>query len=248
MKNRILIIEFLLVIVMFLNFNTLRSQTYYGKNDLGRLEFINDSIYVASFYNYNEMKFYDTGTYHKIGDTLFLNSKVKLPFVLEEVDREEGFTNGNDGNYLIKFFWKPPEAKGHYQMSIECFGRSIFYDSINNELKCPVSIYNNDVIVIFDGFIYKRFKAKTPYRGYNHYKIKITDDKWDRIYLDEFPLLIKKNKLIPIDKNKNEDCWVNNGFYFPSMIYRSKDYEPKHSKTIRVAVRGIIGFYPGYDH
>ena len=59
---------------------------------------------------------------------------------------------------------------------------------------------------------------------------------------------IKKNKLIPIDKNKNEDCWINNGFYFPTMIYRSKDYEPKHSKTIRVAFRGIIGFYPGYDH
>lgn len=228
--------------------NIVFPQTYYGKNDLGKLEFINDSIYVASFYNLGYMTCYDTGTYYKIEDTLFLSSKVKAAFVLERISREEEWKKG-DGNglhYNIKIFSRPPELHGEYQMDIECVGYSIFYDDINKELKCAVDIYD-DIVVIFDGFIYKRFLAKGDHH-YGEYKIKITDDKMDRIYLDNFPLQIKKNKLIPIDKNKNEDCWINNGFYFPTMICKSRDYKPKHSKTIRVAVRGIIGFYPGYDH
>ena len=61
-----------------------------------------------------------------------------------------------------------------------------------------------------------------------------------------FPLLIKKNKLIPIDKNKNEDCWINNGFYFPTMV-RRKDSLDKNVDRILVINRGIIGLYPGYD-
>ncbi len=230
--------------------NIVFPQTYYGKNDFGKLEFINDSMYVASFYSDNAMIFYDTGTYYKIEDTLFLNSKVKTAFVLEKISREEGYKmeDGNGLHYNIKFFSRPPELHGEYQMDIECVGCCILYDDINKEFKCPVS-FCDDIIVIFDGAIYKRFLAKGDHH-YGEYKIKITDDKMDRIYLDNFPLQIKKNKLIPIDKNKNEDCWINNGFYFPIMTRKSKDYEPdpRHNKTIRVVFRGIIGFYPGYDH
>ena len=163
------------------------AQTYYGKNDLGKLEFINDSIYVASFYNYNEMKFYDTGTYYKIEDTLFLNSKVKTAFVLEKISREEGYKmeDGNGLHYNIKFFSRPPELHGEYQMDIECVGYSIFYDDINKELKCAVDIYD-DIVVIFDGFIYKRFLAK-GYHHYGEYKIKLLLDnqkiKYDEIWM-----------------------------------------------------------------
>ena len=222
------------------------AQTYNGKNDLGKLEIINDSIYVASFYNYNEMKFYDTGTYHKIGDTLFLNSEVKLPFVLEEVSKEEGYEteSGNDLYHVIKFFSKTQKMPNRYIMIHELAGYCIFYDSMNNELKCQMPLDDGNIVVIYDG-IYKRFKVKGNYK---YYKIKIMDDnKMDRIYLDNFPLLIKKNKLIPIDKNKNEDCWVNNGFYFPTMV-RRKDSLDKNVDRILVINRGIIGLYPGYDH
>ncbi len=225
--------------------NIIFAQTYYGKNNLGKLEFINDSIYVTSFYTFTEMRFYDTGTYYKVGDTLFLNSKVKLPFVLEEVSREERFEtgSGNDINRIIKFFSKDKEMRGCYRMTKECAGYGIFYDSINKELKCPVPICNGEVIVVFECGIYRRIKANGNYK---YYKIKIMDDKIDRIYLDNFPLLIKKNKLIPIDKNKNEDCWINNGFYFPTMV-RRKDSLDKNVDRILVINRGIIGLYPGYD-
>ena len=236
--------------------NIVCSQVYYGKNNLGKLELINDSVYVASFYNENEIIFYDTGSYYKIGDTLFLNSEVKTPFILEEVSRGEGYDiekEGGDIYHIIKFFAKTPENKGRYQMLIECRGYSIFYDSIKNELQFSGYVSSDEIIVIFDGWMYKRFRPFTYKKNGNvscsNYKIKIIDDKVDRIYLDNFPLLIKKNKLVPIDKDKNEDCWINNGFYFPTMVRKKDNYTPKpYGTTIRVAYRGIIGLYPGYDY
>jgi hypothetical protein len=65
---------------------------------------------------------------------------------------------------------------------------------------------------------------------------------WNFIFLDDFPLLIKGNKLIPIDKKKNEECFINNGFYFP-IIKKSK--KEKNFKTIPAWTIGLQGLSCG---
>jgi hypothetical protein len=43
------------------------------------------------------------------------------------------------------------------------------------------------------------------------------------VVFNEFPLLIKRNRLIPIDKEKQMQCWLDNGFFFPKMKIRKKE-------------------------
>ncbi|MBQ9313363.1 MAG: hypothetical protein IJ213_10030 [Bacteroidales bacterium] len=218
----------LILTLLLFSVQLLFSQSYYGKDDFGRLEFINDSNYVVSFYSHAEGLFFDTGTYYKIKDTIFLNSMKKEAFVFEEVDEKDNIymdsANGCDYNLMMKFFYLKNKK---YEMSKECTGSLIYYDNINKEIKTPFSVHKDDIVVIFDGMIYKRFiprpsKEYPDYPGTDSYRIKIVDDKDDRVYLNDFPLLIRGNKLIPIDKNKNYDCWVNNGFYFPKMKRNEK--------------------------
>ncbi|MBR1718173.1 MAG: hypothetical protein IJ715_02755 [Bacilli bacterium] len=230
--------------------NNIVSQIYYGKNNFGRLEFVNDSVYVASFYQLCDLICYDTGTYYKINDTLFLNSKVMAAFVVEKISKDDGFDlekGGNDIDHIIKIYTKDPKNHSLYHLNIEIIGRSIFYDDIGKELRCPpLSLYKDKLIVLYDGFVYNRVKIKQDCGSFAHFKIKLIDDKIDRIYFDNFPLLIKKNKLIPIDKNKNEDCWINNGFYLPTMKKSTKDN--KQFRRMVLMYRGIAGLNNCIDY
>jgi len=43
------------------------------------------------------------------------------------------------------------------------------------------------------------------------------------VIFNEFPLLVKGNRLIPIDKEKQLECWFDNGFFFPKMKLSKKN-------------------------
>jgi len=235
MKTKI----FICILICLCSLNILDAQTYYGTNKLGRLEIINDSLYSASFYGLNEIIFIDTGTYRRNGDTIWLNSIVKRPF--EIVDRSnEHSPTWNCNNYMIKQY---ANFKNKYKLVQEYTAYNIYVDTINNQLICSWMPSNgSDILVIKDGFIYKRFR-KTG-KSTQFFTIRILDDKMDRIYFDDFPLLIKGEKLIPIDKEKNEQCWIDNGFYFPKMKKANKE---KEYNCFIIGYRGLRGLPSGFD-
>jgi hypothetical protein len=237
MKTKIFICAF----IYFCSINILNAQTYYGTNKLGRLEILNDSLYSVSFYALNEITYVDTGTYKRNNDTILLNSKVKRPF--EVIDRDEEYDFPKTCNRLfIKHYI---DFKKGWQLVYEYNASHMFFDSINNQLICNWMPSDSlDILVISNSFIYRRLR-KTGVRT-QFFTIKFLDDKnkMDRIYFDNFPLKIKGNKLIPIDKKKNEQCWVDNGFYFPKM---KKSNTKKEYDRIIVSYRGLRGLPSGFD-
>ena len=45
---------------------------------------------------------------------------------------------------------------------------------------------------------------------------------------NEFPLVVKGDSIIPVDKFKNYQCWIDNGFFFPIMtIGRGEPWKVK---------------------
>lgn len=218
---------------------------YYGEGNFGELVIKDDSTYSISFYEMPTCSpniFYDIGHYHRIGDTLFLNSVCKKKYELIECSEQEELLNGNcKSRYIIKHY--RIQGKRYYQID-EWVGIQNCDDPTEVFLGSNF-FYEGDLIVIKYSIYSYRFRIgkKLPERCY---KIKILDnDVWqEHVYLDEFPLLIRKNKLIPTDKEKNEECWGNNSFYFPKM--RKKKKQNKF-KVITMWYRGLIDLPNGYN-
>ena len=209
---------------------------YYGKDDFGKLTFMNDSLYCISVYGHNLDGVSSTGFYHRNGDTLFLNSTPKRKYEIEEISREDMLKFQHKLSYL---FMKEYIKEGdRYYLWGEGFVE--YYNEETNEIFIS-DYYGRTLVVLLNRGVYDRLKLPTCYAFHTlFYKIKITKlPLLDfTVFLDEFPLLIKRNKLIPIDKKKNEDCWVNNGFYFPKMK-KSKDEKPY--KVIGYWYKGLVG-------
>ena len=78
--------------------------------------------------------------------------------------------------------------------------------------------------------------------------IKKIDDYPYRVYLDNFPLLLRKNKLIPCNSNANRLCLIENGFVFPEMDTTTPTPSPTNDifKYVKYCYpapyRGLIGF------
>ena len=63
------------------------------------------------------------------------------------------------------------------------------------------------------------------------------------LYFHEFPLLIKGKKLVPCgNKEQLEECWINNGFYFPIMRQRRKKSEIKTISLWSIGLQGLPYF------
>jgi hypothetical protein len=72
----------------------------------------------------------------------------------------------------------------------------------------------------------------------------LNNDYNEVLFLNNFPLLMKGNKLIPCgDKNLLEDCWVNNGFYFPIMKKSKKDVEFETIVRWSIGLRGLCNCF-----
>ena len=236
MKNSILFI-----ICNFFSLNCLFAQSFYGVNGLGQMELINDSLYCVSFYAYGILDFCDTGTYYKKDDTIYLNSATKQNF--EFITEEKKVTNRNlnlFSEYTVKIYRKDKEDE--YRFIYETIIPLCHYDSIKKELFASVSVCNGDIVVVesFSPYKYRRFMVATPQK-YKSYKLRfrISDDKIDRVYFNNFPLLKAENKLVPINDDKNFHCWVDNGFFFPTMELKTK--KEKRNGRILLSERGVQG-------
>lgn len=218
--------------------NVADAQHYYANDETGELEFINDTQYVISFYSLANLIFYDTGYYTKENDTVFLTSNKQFRYsISSEFDTSE-LKDYEHFSFLLKCFVNWPEGKIRKFERIEMKG---FRNKEKDIIYAGPTVYIGEVLVVFDNWIYRRFKVSkefirdyTPWqRTVSNYWLIIERDKEDRIYLDHFPLLIRKGKLIPIDKEMVYSCYLLNGFVFPTM-----DTKPRQLRKRCVLYRG----------
>lgn len=216
------------------------AQHYYATDKTGELEFINDTQYVISFYGLTNLIFYDTGFYAKNKDTLFLTSSRQFRYSISESFDTAELSEYKATTFLIKRFayWA---GEGKIRL-IERIEKKGYRNNDKDIIYSEVEFIPGDILVIYDNWIYRRFKVseecilnynprltRTLSAGW----IEIERDKEDRIYLDHFPLLIRKGKLIPIDKEMVYSCYLLNGFVFPTM-----DTKPRQLRKRCVLYRG----------
>jgi hypothetical protein len=224
----------LILFFSLIGIQTISAQIYYGTNGLGRLEFINDSAYTISFFWLTDNgEIVDTGFYKQKDDIIWLSSKIRKPYKVIS-SKEEQFV-GTGYPVLLKLYYKDYK-NGNYKLGNEdCYG---IFDTINNHIVYNYrNIQKDYILVIHNGPFYDRLKWEGE--TINFFTIKymysFPNDVIRPVYFDEFPLRIKGNKLIPIDERKMENCWINNGFYFPTMK------ESKKEKNFKTIARWSIG-------
>ncbi len=242
------IVKRLCFIILIIICNVIRCQTYYGKNNFGKLEFINDSVCELNFYHY--ISIYSPLTnyckYTKHGDTIFLSSEYQNLYFLELYDTIQKETKGLP--ILIKTYAKSDDK---YKL----MGESIYseLDTTDNSIIINDGFIDYSEILVLCIYPFYDIRCYVPIALKNHlrnnsnrYSIKINlNHIIGQIYLSNFPLLVKRNKLVPIDENMQLKCWVENGFYFPTMIKKTKN---KRYNTINYCFRALYGLPNGYGY
>jgi len=252
---------------------SMSKQYYGNKKGLGELEFLNDTMYRAAFYfNIVGIQEYDTGYYRVNEDTVFLSSKsenalIALPYYertcLGDASVENDKNVADAQCYSVTVFrkhgklsvWqkianpfrKQKEYKSkerHYSFLMHMY-RHIRLDTVDSILILPFCAYPEDILVVEtpDGYS-KRIMIPADWHAMGGTTfIKLNDEKPFRVYLDDFPLLIKKNRLKPCSKEANHKCYINNGFVFPEMsVNKPPAYIFRHSVYYYYSpYRGFIG-------
>lgn len=232
-----------IVLILLLASNFAYTQSYYGKNNLGRFELVNDSVCTVSFLGLPNWDIVDTCFYRKNKDTIFLSSIVKQQCNIEYNSYESPIGKGLP--VLLKMYRK---INHKYTLVGEVW--DLVYDTLNNRI-----VWNNHrdvpnkLIVIRIGPYYDirtEIKAQSNPTNRDRMPIVINIDyvPISNLYFDDFPLLLKRNKLIPLDKTKNETCWIENGFYFPVM---KKSKKVKKYRAITYWSKGLRGLPTGYE-
>jgi hypothetical protein len=217
------------------------AQTYIGKNKLGKLEFLNDSICLLSFIRTDIVTLVSKCFYIKSQDTIYLTTKVPEHFKINISEKESptGYA------VLIKDYWY---IEHKYRLANE--GYLGVWDTIQQKLiiRKDFDIKKGEIIVMQNGPFSERLKINSDI-PFDVKFISITDnsignDFEDCLYFKKFPLLVKGNKLIPCgDKNLLEDCWVNNGFYFPIMKKSKKDADFETIAHWSIGLRGLCNCF-----
>lgn len=247
---------------------------YGNKAKLGELEFINDSLYRVAFYFYGVgRQEYDTGYYRKNKDTIFLNSMEKTAFEFIEnyyvkndyIDSPERYPNVIfPGNFFISHFrrgyklsflqkiinpvipQKRCRSREKYYSFIGDEFRHVALDTIDSVLIFPNGVYSEDILIIDSPEGVKRRimvpPEWNPRIGMTYIRIK--DNKCHRVYLNNFPLLIRRGKLKPCSQESNKRCFIDNGFFFPEMSDKRPDESYfRYSRYFYYCpYRGLIGF------
>lgn len=225
------------VLVFCLLCDFCEAQIYYGRGNFGRLEILNDSSCTICFMidpnikNSMGGKITDTCSLIQSGDTIFISTKIRHRF------------DSVKCNYHYDSFEKYPTVYKKYQNYYGndyrlvnegvCFlyGNYIGFSDFDSFKKGDIIVFRN--YVMYDRIIW-------VYSNDTHILI---DNLVDSCCLDNFPLFIKGNKLMPIDKEKNKQCWIDNGFYFPTMKRSSK---AKSFNTIPRWSLGLNGLPNGF--
>ena len=149
-----------------------------------------------------------------------------------------GLERMDTGRYLIQSLAVNGQGKWfeHYKYIVN----DVFHKGDTIILYCPRFLCRDCIISVYDNIIQRRIipneKLFLSYRKEKSYYVIIYPDKVDRIYLTNFPLLIRGKKLIPLNEYKNFECFVYNGFAIPQM-----DQKKRLKRKMGVLERGVTG-------
>lgn len=234
--------KYVLLIFIFLNIAIgAKAQVYYGEKGLGKLELLNDSVFTISFWGDIGMTglipSVDTGYYRKDGKILYLSSKEKKPFELIVSEKKERILENTGYPVLTKKYIKNYQTKKNELAHESC--REIF-DTLNHQIVYNDFYVRNDEILVIKIFGYYQYRLKWKGKEAKHFIIKFLHSKAQRtLSFEKFPLVIKGNKLLPKDKEKNEQCWIDNGFHFPVMRESKKEKEYETIARWSLGLRGL---------
>lgn len=214
---------------------TIQAQVYYGKNQFGRLKFINDTTGTVTFISLlSGGVAVDTCDILKHEDTIWLSTKAKWRYKVNVFDEPQTSSNPWYPVIIKRYYYASYDKKYKYHYEGEGVA---MYDSVTNSIIYENKLWGiNDYIIAFKD-IFEYFRVKCSFgNSRNDFAITIeyNPDYHNGVVFDNFPLLIKNNRLKPIDKNEQMKCWLDNGFFFPKMkkSKKSKRYNIRNGLYI----------------
>lgn len=206
------------------------AQHFVAKDGSGELNIINENQYEISFYSISgadsepEASFFDTGYYRISNDTMFLTSKTLTWADIVTTYDTSRLERLNEASYLIQNFGVNLHGKWYEQYKY--IVRDVYRKGDTIVLYCPRFLSRGCILSVYDNYIQRRVipnkRLFFSYQKEPSFYVIIYPDNVDRIYLDNFPVLIRGKKIIPIDENKNFECFVYNGFGFPKMDNKNR--------------------------
>lgn len=102
----------------------------------------------------------------------------------------------------------------------------------------------NDIIVMQYYWVYIRFKIDSQIQKSTKDIVLEKNCLFDEvIFFNKFPLLKKRGKLIPCGmKEQLEECWLYNGFYFPTMKMTKNVHGFKEVELWKIGLLGLPYF------
>jgi hypothetical protein len=208
------------MLVMF--FANIQSQTYYGEKGFGKLQILNNSTCTVNFISMGYYFPIDSCHIRKHGDTVWLSTKARWRYKANIFDEMQTSLNPWYPIIIKRYFYAPYNKKDKYEFQGEDIA---MYDSVTNTIIYENALRREEYIIVFkDIFEYHRIKCSSKAEKY-YLTIEMNPDYIQGVIFNEFPLLIKRKRLIPIDKEKQMQCWLDNGFFFPKMKISKKEKE-----------------------
>lgn len=212
MKNKM----FLSVFLLF-SFNYIIAQDYIGFDNFGCLRLDSNNLFSFHYFDCG----IDSGRYERRGDTIILNSLIPL-IQIYPTD-----CIGNDSildENLIYFC--PLHVYDSENEIVDTI--KVWIDTLNNS-----KLYMNSANIkkgqLVELYLLKKeiFRIFWPSDTIKCCNLDFNPIIRRRIFFENFPLIIKKKKLIPIDEAQNKRFYSINGFDFPIMKFRKgkKNYK-----------------------
>lgn len=230
----------------------LQNDTFYVGVD-GRfvMSFANDSIIQARFFSEDMLNRYQIIRYRRSGDTIFLHnsSQTRVPYSLCNLEQIQDIDGAEDIPVIVSFFYpKQSKGRGGVQEHLLLHEGIYYMDSISLQILIPykkVYCQYSDIIVVSHGNYFVRFCKdidSSYYPSYDYLKIDLSNRYSSCLYalFNEFPLLVKGDSIYPVDNEKNYQCWIDNGFFFPIMTKgHDKPCEAKDIPYWRAGIEGV---------
>jgi hypothetical protein len=210
------------------------AQTYYGEKLFGRLEMINDSVCTIAFISMGDYYPVDSCCVRKHGDTVFLSTKKQWRYKVNIFDKQQTVDNPWYCSIIKIYRYSFPNK---YEYITDVVGA---YDSTTRSIVVEEIVFGRGhyILVYKDIFTYYRVKCSFD-KERNFVVLEENPDYTNEIIFNEFPLLVKGNKLIPIDKEKQMQCWLDNGFFFPKMKMSKKTKKYKIINGHYIGLRNL---------
>lgn len=248
----------LLLFICFFSTTSLgNAQTYYyGQDSIGCLEIKNDSVLFAYFIDCWRpvTGSYEEVFYHRKGDTIFLSTHNKPRARIDtamHINTAEKDKNEQSVPVIIKVFHKKDSKKSSSPYNL-VYEDIEYLDTVTNRITTNIISQEAAIIVIKIAHTYLRVfvpEKNANGNGLNENGSAVSIDVSGAyanhgLFLEDFPLLIDGDCLCPIDAEKNFQCWIDNGFYFPVMQKKlEKRYFRYPTAEWNIGLQGLSGFF-----